>query len=585
MNVQFVNIASFLKILQNNIPYASGCLISTCLKNPDIKDRFNFRDIWWKRKDIKEYAKEFRNIDMMCVTNYMWNKDYHDALCNEYKKVNPNGIVVYGGIEIPRHVEDCKNYINERPFVDICFYGQSENSFVYFLSNLDNDWSNVANTFGKDWHNINQITNLHMNIEIPTPYIDGIFDGLTTGPNGPTNTVLETNRGCPYSCSFCDWGGQTNSKIKNFNLDLVKSNIDWIWHPSNNIDFLMIIDANFGIFADRDMEILEEMVRANEKYGTKIDVGITGLVKNNKAKYKDILNKVNKELSFRKSFPHMKIGIETHSEQTLQVIDRWNIKNEVMTDIIESSEEKVYTELILGLPGETSTSWLDTLAKEFELGVDYSRTYSLNVLPNAPMSDRSYIKDHGIKLKEFWIPVEFHDLDATTPLLNPDYVTKIDFKNKMEYYVDKKIYETKYSSTADHILMFQYQWWYQIFYNNRALYYEIRNSKKPLQQQILDFFDNVENMPTLNFMTQRFKKSIEKCLTPEPVTKIDVYRDFNTIDNVFKSDEILYLYKNRNTVATELRQLYPDLDFDDWLDPLNQKGRYYAGMLDSLRNI
>ena len=33
--------------------------------------------------------------------------------------------------------------------------------------------------------------------------------------------MLESNRGCPYGCTFCDWGSATLSKVRNFDLDRV----------------------------------------------------------------------------------------------------------------------------------------------------------------------------------------------------------------------------------------------------------------------------------------------------------------------------------------------------------------------------
>ena len=32
--------------------------------------------------------------------------------------------------------------------------------------------------------------------------------------------MLETNRGCPYSCSFCYWGGATGQKVRSFSRNM-----------------------------------------------------------------------------------------------------------------------------------------------------------------------------------------------------------------------------------------------------------------------------------------------------------------------------------------------------------------------------
>jgi radical SAM superfamily enzyme YgiQ (UPF0313 family) len=583
MNIQFVNIASFLKLLQNNIPYASGCLISSCLKNPDIKDNFNFREIWWRRKNIEKYAAEFKDVDILCVTNYMWNKDYNDVLAAAYKEINPEGKVVYGGVEVPEEQEKADTYIKQRPFVDVCFVGQSEKNFQQLLLKPASDWNEIDNTFSRNWYNVSNLKNAHMSFDIPTPYIDGVFDNLVGRRDSPTNCALETNRGCPYSCSFCDWGLSTRSKIKKFDLDSVYETIDWIWHPANKMNLCLIIDANFGIF-DRDLEILEKMIEAKEKYKNKIDVGMSGLVKNNKAEFHTIIEKVNSNLSYT-NFPHLKVGVQTHSEKALIASDRWNIKDNVMFDIFQNSKYPVHTELIVGLPEETPDSWLDTLQKEFEIGVSYSRGYSLSVLPNAPLAKKDYIEKYGIKLKTILIPIEFHNMNKFTSILDPDRITKCKFETKLEYYTENKVYECNSYTNDELVLMYQYQWWYQLFFNSRTLYHEIKASPKKLKQQVLDYFDNLDNMPLLKQITDRYRNSIAYALKPEEMTKITRYRDFNNIDSSFKCDETKILYDNREIAAHELRSLYPHLDFSDWINPYDPTKPYYQGMGDSLRDV
>ena len=39
---------------------------------------------------------------------------------------------------------------------------------------------------------------------------------IADNPGVLWNGTLETNRGCPFACTFCDWGGLTYSKLKKF---------------------------------------------------------------------------------------------------------------------------------------------------------------------------------------------------------------------------------------------------------------------------------------------------------------------------------------------------------------------------------
>ena len=102
--------------------------------------------------------------------------------------------------------------------------------------------------------------------DIPSPYTSGLFQKIMAdNPNITWNGMLETNRGCPYMCTFCDWGSITQSKIKNFDLVRVFEEIEWM--GQNKLDHFTICDANFGIFPDRDLLIADKLIETNYKYG------------------------------------------------------------------------------------------------------------------------------------------------------------------------------------------------------------------------------------------------------------------------------------------------------------------------------
>ncbi len=73
--------------------------------------------------------------------------------------------------------------------------------------------------------------------------------------------IYETNRGCPYSCSYCNWGSSANSKVRQFDLRNILSELEWL--KTLSIDEIMIGDANFGIL-ERDVEIAKKFTIFNE---------------------------------------------------------------------------------------------------------------------------------------------------------------------------------------------------------------------------------------------------------------------------------------------------------------------------------
>ncbi len=49
---------------------------------------------------------------------------------------------------------------------------------------------------------------------LPSPFLSGLFRPFEEVPD--VFVTIETNRGCPYGCTFCDWGSATASRIRQF---------------------------------------------------------------------------------------------------------------------------------------------------------------------------------------------------------------------------------------------------------------------------------------------------------------------------------------------------------------------------------
>ena len=80
---------------------------------------------------------------------------------------------------------------------------------------------------------------------------------------------------------------------------------------------------------------------------------------------------------------------------------RANIKFSSFGDLAATFRENnipTYTELIMGLPGETLETFKEGLENIAHTKIDTVFIYHCSVLPNAPMNDPEYRKKYGIKL-------------------------------------------------------------------------------------------------------------------------------------------------------------------------------------------
>jgi len=147
--------------------------------------------------------------------------------------------------------------MDENPFIDCVILGEGEEAFLQLLRDVK-DNKEVQRTYSKK-----RIEDLST---IPSPYLEGIFDDIIEShPDNQWVMSFETNRGCPYACTFCDWGATTHSKVKVFPIEKILADISWC--EDKPVNYLSCNDANFGIFKERDLQIAKHCVKVAKKNG------------------------------------------------------------------------------------------------------------------------------------------------------------------------------------------------------------------------------------------------------------------------------------------------------------------------------
>ena len=210
--------------------------------------------------------------------------------------------------------------------------------------------------------------------------------------------------------AYCSWGSATASKIHTFGVDRLRAELEWM--GVRGIEFLYGASANFGQLP-RDAEIAELLadVRRRTGYPKKF---FTNTAKNATERIFHI-SKILHDAGLAKGAT---LSPQTWSKESLVSIKRSNIKPKTYTDLQRMFTDAgipTYAEIIVGLPGETLTSFCAGLDQEIEMGQhDGLAVYPCRVLPGTEMAEPEYRKAHGIVTRMTPILANHADLDNET---------------------------------------------------------------------------------------------------------------------------------------------------------------------------
>ncbi len=382
---------------QSYLPY-SVCLLHGYVKQHSSNiNRYKFLLPIYRRLPIEVMVKQLNSADIAAFSTYVWNIRSSLEVARRLKKINPKTLIIFGGPQVPNHAE---GFLKENPFIDAVVHGEGEKSFLDLVENYPNrNFHEVGSVSYLDSSGSYIISpkNLRMKqiTDIPSPYLDGTFAPLIeANPSENWIALWETNRGCPFSCSFCDWGSAVQSKILNFDMNRISSELKWF--ADHKINYVFCCDANFGI-RPRDIDIAELMAKSKKENGFPKNVGVQNTKNTTDRSYKAQRILVDSGLS-----NGVTIALQSNNEETIKAIKRENISLETFQELQKRFNRDgivTYTDIILGLPEETYESFTQGISMLIEGGQHNRIILSLlSILPNAEMGSHEYQKQYGLDI-------------------------------------------------------------------------------------------------------------------------------------------------------------------------------------------
>ena len=484
-----------------------------------------------KKIEIFKYPEELSKRlkddkpDIFGVSNYIWNANLSYLFCEQIKRMYPKTITVMGGPNFPTNHEEQKLFLKTKNKIDYYIIKESEHAFAklveHLIVNPRKSKKNLPNLVYLNSKNklicstkLERIMDLSL---IPSPYLSGRLNPYLDGKLMP---VIQTNRGCPFSCTFCTEGQTYWSKVRKKDKNLIASEINWITKEikdkKNRIsrDDLLIADSNFGMF-NEDIDTCHVIANQQKKNGYPKYINVaTG--KNRKEKVLESAKILNGALKLAGS-------VQSLDPEVQENIKRSNISSDSIMEMALNANKigaNSYSEVILGLPGDCFDSHVKTLKILVDSSFNTLSMYQLMMLPGTELNSLETREKFNMKTGYRVLPRCFGYYNILGKELCVAEIEEICISNSTLTF-------------NDYLKSRKLDFFVNVFYND-AIFEELLNLFDNLNISKWDWieylFDNYENF--------EFKKLVEK-FVEETQNELS---DKDSLDKFVKKKENILKY-------------------------------------------
>ena len=439
--------------------------------------------------------------DVLALSNYVWNHRIGLEMFDLIHSQDPNAITVWGGPNFPQDLESQQSFLKNYSNVDFYVPIEGEIGFsniieevlkiselgykkeILFKKPIDGCVSRKPD--GLLQFTIPEIRTKKLD-EIPSPYLTGLLDKFFDGKLTP---MLQTNRGCPFTCTFCVDGADTVNRVNQFGLERVSSELDYIGkHIPNNVHSLHISDLNFGMYP-RDLEICDDIVAIQKKYDYPHKI-ISTTGKNKKERIIQAIEKLNGTMS-------LSMSVQSMDEQILKNIRRSNISVDHML-ALQPAIKKVGlvtdSEVILALPGETYQTQITTLRKLLAAKLDFVEVYSCMLLNGSELNTPEQRKKWNFQTKFRILPRDFTTLKNGKNVIETEEIVVGSNTLSFEEYIELRtlsfsVYVTNIGIVYDSLLKFLRENNIEVF----DLFFQMMKQIDSSPPSVQKVFDSVKN--------------------------------------------------------------------------------------------
>ena len=466
-----------------------------------------------------------------CFSNYIWNTNLSSEFARQIKTKSPETIIIFGGPNYPLDSEEQKEFLLAHPEIDFYIEKEGEQAFVELFNTLleyDFDITKLKKLCLKisNCHYIHEenliigklLPRMEHLDDIPSPYLTGLCDRFLEQGLTP---LMETVRGCPFTCTYCQEGSDYFSKIKRFSIQRAKDEIEYISQRAK-APTLQFSDSNFGMYRE-DLEICEHIAFVQKKYNwPKVVSGISG--KNQKEIVIKAASLVNGA--------YLCAAVQSTDKQVLQNIKRANVSIEQMIDVAKAGEAlgiNSFSEVILCLPGDTKKAHFQSIAELIDAGIDIVRSHQFIMLPGSEAATKTNQKRYGM---------------STRFRVNPNTVVRYQLFGNTFFApeIDEICVANNTLTFEDYLDCRLFNLTVEIFYNN-GIFRELINYLKSNNIQISLFVNNI-----FQHISQQMNLNFQQINLTDPQIDQNLFHPKQNIPN-YPNQEHEHSQKNQDQLS------------------------------------
>ncbi|GAB4265068.1 MAG: hypothetical protein Kow0092_17130 [Deferrisomatales bacterium] len=376
---------SKLGLSSDTMPIQLGLVASHCLKDHgDLVEVEIFKYL----RDLEQRIST-RPPLILAVSNYLWNFNLGYEVASIVKKELPHVLTVFGGPNYPDDRDEQIDFLREHPNIDVYIYKDGELPFSNLVSEyLKNPVIEAIQRarlpschalvdgepcFGDLMPRLADLS------QTPSPYTAGLMDKFFEENLIPP---IQSNRGCPFPCTYCTEGGRYYNKVYKGSLALKKENLDAIVQRIKHTGTLRITDSNFGMFPE-DVEFCEYMgeVRKRTGYPDYLTCSTGKNCKERVLRCNELLGNI---MRFTAS-------VQSLNQEVLRNVRRTNISLDqivALSDQVSDTDTHSYSEIILGLPGDSMAAQIESFSGLIASGISNITQHQLALIHGTEVASR-----------------------------------------------------------------------------------------------------------------------------------------------------------------------------------------------------